>query len=119
MIIINDSRKIIDIKEEFNSLFPYLKIEFFTNFNNQNYTNKLIKKNSNTLGECRTIQNNLNITITPTTTVADLDFQFRKVYGLKIELYRKSGKEIWLETTLTDSWTLEEQNRQGEALSKK
>jgi hypothetical protein len=33
------------------------------------------------------------------------------------QVYRKSGK-IWLETTVTDSWTLEEQNKQGESLSK-
>ena len=50
-------------------------------------------------------------------TVIDLEKKFREVFGLGIQVFRKSGK-AWLETTLTDNWTLEEQNRQGEALSK-
>jgi hypothetical protein len=33
-----------------------------------------------------------------------------------VQVFRKSGK-VWLETTVTDGWTLEEQNLQGEALS--
>ena len=50
-------------------------------------------------------------------TVVDLEQSFSDVFGLGVQIFRKSGK-VWLETTVTDGWTLDEQNRQGEALSK-
>ena len=117
-ITINDQRKIYAIQEEFNEQFPYLKIEFFSKPHKPGGATsaKLIKTNTKTLGDCRTIHNNGTVTITPGMTVADLEQRFSDVYGLGIQVFRKSGK-VWLETTLTDSWSLEEQNRQGETLS--
>ena len=69
------------------------------------------------MGECRSVHKKGIITITPNMTVVDLEQRFNDVYGLGVEVFRKSGK-VWLETTVTDGWTLEEQNLQGEALSK-
>ena len=119
-ITINDHRKIFAIQDEFNSIFPYLKLEFFSKPHKHVGTSakKFIKHNSKTLGECRTIHNKGQITISSHMTVADLEQSFRDIYGLEVQVFRNSGK-VWLETTVTDGWTLEEQNRQGEALSKK
>ena len=116
---VNDKRKIFAIQEEFNALFPYLKLEFFSKPHKPGGASakKFVKHNSKTLGECRTVHNNGNITITPEMTVLDLEQCFGDVYGLGVQVFRQSGK-VWLETTVTDHWTLEEQNRQGEALSK-
>ena len=118
-ITINDNRKIFAIQEEFNILFPYLKIEFFSKPHKAGggSPKNLIKHNSKTLQECRTIHNNGEITITPALTVAELEQRFQDVYGLSVQVFRKSGK-VWLETTLTDGWTLDQQNTQGESLSK-
>jgi hypothetical protein len=118
-ITINDSRKIFAIQEEFNTIFPYLKIEFFSKpqKNGGASGKKLIKHGSKTLGECRTIHNKGRIIISPNMTVSNLEQQFSDVYGLGIQIFRKSGR-VWLETTVTDGWTLEEQNRQGEELSR-
>lgn len=118
-VIINDKRKIFAIQEEFNALFPYLKLEFFSKPHKPGGASpkKFVKHNSKTLGECRTLHNNGKITITPEMTVSDLEQSFGDIYGLGVQVFRQSGK-VWLETTVTDHWTLEEQNRQGEALSK-
>ncbi len=118
-ITINDHRKLSAIQEEFNTVFPYLKIEFYSKPNKLGgaSTKKLIKQHNKTLGECRTIHNKGHITITSKMTVVDLEQRFGDVYGLGIQVFRKSGK-VWLETTVTDGWTLEEQNTQGESLSK-
>ena len=118
-ITINDRRKIFVIQEEFNTVFPYLKLEFFSTSHKLGAKSEqqCMKYNSQTLGECRTVHNEGEITITPNLTVADLEQRFSNIYGLGVQVFRKSGK-IWLETTVTDGWTLEEQNRQGEALSK-
>ena len=117
-ITINDTRKIFAIQEEFNTAFPYLKLEFFAKPHKLGGASpkKLVKSNSKTLGECRTIHNKGHISITPKMTVADLEQRFADTYGLSVQIFRKSGK-VWLETTVTDKWSLEEQNEQGEALS--
>lgn len=116
---INDQRKIFAIQEEFSGLFPYLKIEFFSkpHVSGGESPKKLIKHSSKTIGECRTSHNSGNMTITPGMTVTDLEQRFQDVYGLSVQVFRKSGKS-WLETTVTDNWTLDQQNKQGEELSK-
>ncbi|HWY36293.1 MAG TPA: hypothetical protein VNX68_16730, partial [Nitrosopumilaceae archaeon] len=118
-IAINDKRKISAIQEEFNQLFPFLKLEFFAKPHKAGGapSKKIMKHPSKTLSECRTIHSKGNITITPNITVTDLEQEFGDIYGLGVQVFRKSGK-VWLETTVTDSWTLKEQNSQGESLSK-
>jgi hypothetical protein len=37
-------------------------------------------------------------------------------FGLCVQVFRKSGNH-WIETSLTNSWTLEQQNREGFELS--
>ena len=118
-IAINDHRKIFAIQEEFNTTFPYLKLEFFSKSHKPGGASPktLIKNNSITLGECRTVHHKGDITIIPEMTVFDLEQNLSDVYGLGVQVFRKSGK-TWLETTVTDNWTLAEQNKQGEDLSK-
>jgi hypothetical protein len=119
-IIIDDNKKISVLQEEFNAVFPYLKLELFSTSHKigKGSAKQYLNHNSQTLGECRTIHNMGEIILNPQTTVAALEQGFKDVYGLGVQVFRKSGK-VWLETTITDGWTLEEQNRQGEALSKK
>ncbi len=117
-IAINDRRKIFAIQEEFNTIFPYLRLEFFAKpHKSGGASSQKSISNNKTLAECRTVHNNRKITIIPGMAVMDLEQRFGDIYGLGIQVFRKSGK-AWLETTVTDLWTLEEQNRQGEALSK-
>ncbi len=119
-IIINDHRKIFAIQKEFSEMFPCLKIEFLAKPSNigGSPVNKEIKYSSKTLGECRLIHNKGTITITPQMTVIGMERNFRDVYGLSVQVFRQSGN-AWLETSVTDNWTLEQQNRMGEELSKK
>lgn len=118
-ITINDHRKIFAIQKEFSEMLPYLKLEFFGKPNKSDgpSSTKIIKHPAKTIGQCRLIHNNGTLTITPSMTVTDLEQAFRDVYGLSVQVFRKSGK-AWLETTVTNNWTLEKQNKQGEALSK-
>jgi hypothetical protein len=118
-IVVSDQNKILMLQEEFNKAFPYLKIEFFSVSNKQgeHIVNKFTTENNRILGRYRVIHNDEQIIITPEITIATLEKQFNKIYGLGTQVLRKSGK-TWLETTLTNAWTLEEQNHQGEALSK-
>ena len=73
--------------------------------------------NHKTIGECRKIHKNDSIAITPRMKVIELEKIFLDDYGLAVQVFRESGR-VWLETTMTDDWTLAEQNQQGEALSR-
>lgn len=117
-IQINDHRKIFAIQEEFNKMFPWLKLEFFVKPHKVGGPSpkSQIISSSKTVGECRTIHNSGTVTITPMMSVSELEQSFRDVYGLSVQVFRKSGKS-WLETTVTDAWTLEKQNAQGKTLS--
>lgn len=118
-IIINDRRKIDAVQKEFSEMFPYLKLEFYAKPHQYGgaASQKLMQHQSKQIGEYRTIHNSGSITITPGMTVCDLEKYFSDVFGLKVHVLRKSGK-AWLETTVTDGWTLDDQNKQGEELSK-
>lgn len=118
LININDHRKIFAIQKEFSEVFPYLKLEFFSKPHKQGGSSPkdLMKHPAKTLGECRTIHSSGTITITPNMTVTGLENNFSDVYGLSVQVFRKSGN-TWLETSATDNWTLEKQNKQGEELS--
>ena len=117
-IEINDNRKIFAIQKEFNSTFPYLKLEFFSRPHTTGgpSSKKFVTHNSKSLLECRTIHTSGTVTITPSMTVSELEQHFKDVFGLNVQVFRRSGK-TWLETTATDSWTLQEQNTQGKELT--
>lgn len=118
-IEINDNRKVYAIQEEFNAAFPYLKLEFYTKPHTQGGASpkEIITESSKLIGDCRTIHDSGEITITPQLTVGELEQRFRDVYGLSVQVFRKSGK-VWLETNETDNWSLEKQNDEGKELSK-
>lgn len=119
-IKIDSHKQIATIQDEFNAIFPYLKLEFFSipHKTGTGSAKKFIIPNTRNIGEFNNFQSSKkNIIITPQMTVKDLEENFHSLYGLSVQVFRKSGK-VWLETTVTDNWTLEEQNAQGEALSK-
>lgn len=117
-IVINDDRRIHDIQDEFHHQFPFLKIEFFSRPHRKGVgsSKRLMKSNGKSIGECRSIHSKGEIQIEPAMTVSDLEQKFAELFGLSVQVFRKSAN-VWLETTVTDGWTLEEQNRQGEALA--
>ncbi|HEY6978517.1 MAG TPA: hypothetical protein VH396_19600, partial [Chitinophagaceae bacterium] len=60
--------------------------------------------------------NGYKIDISKQRTVAQLEEDFKELFGLHAQLYRKLGN-LWIETSLTDDWTLEQQNNEGGFIS--
>lgn len=116
---ISDKRKISAIQEEFNQLFPFLKIDFFQKLHKprRDAPKNQIKLLRGAISEFRSTQKNGALTVIPSMTVAELEQKLNETFGLSAQVLRKSGN-VWLKTTVTDGWTLEEQNKQGEALCK-
>lgn len=118
-VTINHTMNIATVQQLFNELFPFLKIEFFEKENKAipGTLKKRIHNISKKLFDFIISQEVIaEISIHPEMTVTELEKAFTKVYKLHTQVFRKSGN-IWLETTITDGWTLEEQNNQGEMLT--
>jgi hypothetical protein len=118
ILTIKDDRKISEVQESFNTSFPYLKLEFFKKMHGVKELSPLkgMIDSDRTIGQIRTIHSDGFITVTPKMTVAELEQEFGRIFGLSAQVFRKSGK-MWIETTVTDKWTLEQQNSEGEALT--
>jgi hypothetical protein len=117
-ITINDQRKIFAVQKEFSDMFPFLKLEFFSKSNKGGGapSTKLMKHISKTIAECRTIHSSGFMTIQPQMTIGELEQAFRDIYGLSIEVFRKS-ENSWLDTSETGDWTLEKQNKEASAIN--
>lgn len=115
-IVVNDNKVISVVEHEFHEKFPYLRLEFVK----INYSSTTADKNrvtsDKTFSSFGGRKHPERIMITSSMTVHELVGKFRDQYELDIKIFRKSGK-LWLKTSLTDHWTLHEQNEQGKALS--
>ena len=114
-ITVKDETRVIEVVDEFNRIFPFLKLEF--HFLPNGHPGQLISNVQQTFRMFRKeSDNNRHVDILPDMTVVDLDRLFREAFGISAQVFRKSGT-IWLKATLTDKWTLEEQNRLGGTIS--
>lgn len=120
LIQIDDNNTFDYIQQRFSLLYPFLRLEFFKKKSPLLGSGVSIKQpitNLNkTLAESRTIINEGKIIISPKMTVSELEKSFNEIYGLSTQVFRQSGN-VWLVTTVTDKWTLEEQNKQGEIIT--
>jgi glycerol-3-phosphate O-acyltransferase len=115
-MFINDKKKLSQVQEEFSSLYPYLKIEFYSESHdaNEGTTEESHLDAEMTIESARTIHNKGEMKLDKDLKVGDLESEFFEKYGLNVQVFRKSG-DLWLQTTKTDQWTLEEQNERGMA----
>lgn len=112
----NDTLEVL--QKSFNATFPYLKLEFFSRpHQSGGPTEKQFMINpKRTVDSCNPALAETVLTIPLAMTVQELESIFQNELGLYIQVFRKSGR-VWLETTATDSWTLQKQNTEGQELS--
>lgn len=107
------SRIIGAVQHDFNKAYPFLKIEFY-----KDIESGFSRKHINPLNTVQLagLKQEGNLEITGSMTVGQLENIFADRFGLRVQVSRKSGP-VWLETTMTDGWTLEQQNEHGRELS--
>lgn len=115
-MLITDQKKLIDIQREFNQKFPFLKIEFYSGQHQPGQGSPLRERldSQQTIGTVRTVHQEGDLRVDSRMTVNKFEQHFYERYGLNVQVFRKSGN-LWIQTTSTDSWTLNEQNRKGGA----
>lgn len=107
------SRTLKEAQDEFNSAYPFLRIEFYRN--TEPGFARIHLKNSMMLTAAG-LKRNGDIEINDLMTVGELENIFKEKFGLQVQVSRRSGT-LWLETTMTDNWTLKQQNDHGRELS--
>ncbi len=117
-IQISDERTLKEIQNDFNSYFPFLKLEFFKAPHRvgQGSAKDLIIAPIKLVKDCRTKKPAGFLEIKEGMTVSQLEQLFFASFGLSAQVFRKSGN-VWLETSATDNWTLLQQNNEGAELS--
>lgn len=119
LLLINGDRLVKDIQQDFSSAYPYLKLEFFRI--NGLHKEQVLKDNQIKhdqklrLAKGRDIPKG-DLLIEETMSVADLEKAFLDKFGLLAQVFRRSGN-IWLETSITDSWSLKQQNVLGKEIT--
>jgi hypothetical protein len=117
-MLIDGSRLLQDVQQEFNLAYPFLKIEFFRPHNGTAVQSSAANmlKHPMPISAARRLQKDGIMEIYDDTKVSEVENQFRDIYGLHAQVFRKSGN-IWLETTMSDGWTLQRQNEHGREIS--
>jgi hypothetical protein len=115
---IGKGSRIVDLQKEFSHYYPYLKLEFYRHPSSKNrILQKAEKINPGEYMDRITRSHKAeSINIDHKKTVVQLVEDFWKEFGLSVLVFRKSGN-LWIETSLTDNWTLDKQNKIGESFS--
>jgi hypothetical protein len=120
-LIVDGNQTIESIKRDFNKAYPFLKIEFFKDPQVRGVGSEKNKMYQTDWVELRTVQKKSNagtLLINGERTVQELENEFEQQYGLYIQVFRRSGK-VWLATSVTDKWTLDEQNEEAKKFSER
>ncbi len=114
-LLINGERLVREVQQDFSRIYPYLKIEFFR----MNGLNKDLALKQNQIRHDQQLRlakgrefHKGDLVIEDTMSVQDLEKAFMSKFGLLTQVFRRSGN-IWLETSVTDSWSLKQQNDLG------
>lgn len=116
MLDIASHKSISDIQLDFNRQYPYLKIEFYIGNVSSTVITRREHLQSSLMIKKAGLTKNGTIEISDFMKVGELEKIFRAEFGLSAQVSRKSGT-LWLETTMTDNWTLKQQNDHGKELS--
>lgn len=115
-LLITDHTSIEEIQEKFHKTFPFLRLQFFHHSHKafQGSSKKELLSPNSKLKSIR--HKNGDIDISEDMTVTELEQMFHEKFNLNVQVFRKSGRS-WIETTITDNWTLKKQNDEGRELS--
>lgn len=110
------NRLISDIQQDFNLEFPFLRLEFFDRLGSRSENAGHVVPGNRKISDVQPMPMEGVIAITSEMKVNDLVKRLKSEFGLTTKILRKSGN-LWMETTMTDQWTLGQQNNHGEEIS--
>ena len=118
-IYISEDATIANIQNDFQSAYPYLKLEFYQQPHEVAEPSPAWEKipAATPIEDIRMVHTFGWIDINHKRTAMEVENDFRHIMGLNAQVMRKSG-DLWLETTKTDNWTLGQLNDEGKLADK-
>lgn len=118
IIPITKNTKISDVQKSFQEAYSHLSLQFFKKSitKKQESSVKKFFPPEQTLEKVSQLKKEGAISIDSNMTINDLVEEFSKIYGINVQVLRKSAN-LWLEITLTNNWTLQQQNDHGREIS--
>lgn len=115
-LLLSKDKTIHEIQQSFSGKYPFLKIEFYKHDGrNPAPPVKTHVSHAATL-KAAGLKNDGLVEIKNDLTVGELEKTFLDQFGLRAQVSRKSGL-LWLETTMTDQWSLQKQNDHGREIT--
>jgi hypothetical protein len=110
---------ISEVQKQFAVTYPFLKVEFFKNCHSRHILHPMHAQFAHNLKLKdawirRKAEGDLEIN--DVMTVTELENTFSEQFGLTAQVFRRSGN-IWLETSITNGWTLKQQNDHGREIT--
>lgn len=118
-LLIHGDRLISEVQEDFSSAYPFLRLEFFRNGQHKEVryaASQKINQNRKLRDSWIPKKANGTLEVNDSMTVLELENALMDEFGLSVQVFRKSGN-VWLETTMTDHWTLKRQSDHGREIS--
>jgi len=107
------------VQEEFNRVYPFLKLEFRSGGQEPLPANESLPwirgGDVQTDEQVRDAARNIldkDIHLSDNMKVSELETSLRHLFGAPVQMHRKSGN-FWMETRMTRDWTLKQQNEHG------
>ena len=117
-ISISNDSLISDFQRLFSMHYPYLKIEFLQIDPTAKQIKSVILDSTTSLNQLKSIGFTKNININNEITIRELSHELENILGVIVQVFRKSGN-VWNVISLTNEWTLENQNAAGLYISSK
>lgn len=105
-----------NIKKQFTNYYPFLKLEFANPPFIEKSFCKTVPLACTLVKELFNKNSERTINVAHQRTVTEVESDFKTEFGLDVQILRLSGN-VWVETGLTEDWTLEKQNKEGEQIS--
>jgi len=118
-IVLDKDRVVEDVQDEFNNAYPYLKLQFLKKDRAQLIIANKARQDDGkraTIGDLDSNMQSCKIEVDDLMTVHDLEKAITACINVPVKILRKSGN-IWLETSVTNYWTLARQNEHAKEIS--
>jgi hypothetical protein len=112
---ISNNRTIHEVQHDFNNQYPFLKLEFYKVSPQRSHVRERLAHSLSL--KFAGLKSPGYIDISNDMTVGELEKMFNERFGIVAQVSRNSAG-VWLETTMTDKWTLEKQNEYGKTIVK-
>ena len=110
---INDSMTVEDVQERFNECFPFLKIAFYAKAHKEFQTCKKqdLYPGVNFIGDIRKKHYNNALEIKSWYKTSRVEKDLKEKYGLNAQIFRWDKTNGWIQTSLSDELTLDQQSK--------